>query len=133
MKKLLSFAVMACVVVGLALSLNSCERKANEKDYPIAGHTFVGEDATGRIQVTFNYDFTAVMIAIYPTSARAEYDWDMTGMNVEIKLKQAITLPTGQSFQKGDVIFSGPYDPDKQTIDLKNAADDSHLVYELVQ
>ena len=127
MKKLLSFAVMACVVVGLALSLSSCERKANEKDYPIAGHTFVGEDANGRIQAEFKYDFTAVFTVITPTSARAEYDWNMTGMNVEIKLQQAVVVPNIGELPKGYVIFSGPYDPETQTIDLKNATDNSHV------
>ena len=128
MKKFFSFVLIACMTV-FVTTFTSCEKKANEADYPIVGHTFVGSDAGGTAQMLFRDDFT-VVITVMPAATRAVYDWKMKNNVIDICLQEAMYFPIfDETHPKGWVAFSGPYDPVAKTITMKDSFVGDVLVY----
>ena len=118
MKKIISLVLFAFVAM-LAMTLTSCEKKADVNEYPFVGHTFVGSDASGTVKVAFRDNFTAVMF-VQNTGAKAEYDWKSKDNNIEICLQDGIYIPLlDETFPRGYVAFSGKYDATAKTILLK--------------
>ena len=128
MKKIFSFVLVACLAL-MAGTFTSCKKTANPADYPFVGHTFVGTDEGGTVQLLFRDDFT-VVTTVLTTGNRATYDWRMSNNIIELCLQSDMYFPAfDETHPKGWVAFSGPYDAAAKTITLKDHFVGQSLVY----
>ena len=121
MKKLFSILAVACMA---AMTFTSCEpRTADPDQYPIVSKIFYCDLGDGsNVQLHFHNDFTVTMTTVLPAGTTLlEYDWAMKNNIVDLKLQNATYYPLiDKKYEKGFVLYSGPYDAAKKTLTLKD-------------